>query len=278
MCCRRRHGLGRCYALKRATEKVREVARVRQDPKTTRRRKRSAALAAASVALTGLYKASNDLNIPGLKASIGIAKEIADRAQKAKRNKDDCLAIVENIRALVETLVDATKDRTLADVDERLVHDIQRFGCDLESIHVSMTEVASPRLWKRMTITSDDKKIIKDCMEKLDAAYKAFIFRPHGLHTVLMHAGTRIGVIALIHGQHAMTPTLTHVEDQLEASHFYILALRVMLIASSAVDNRGTSHRARAGAERRRYRGVGHSVSQRARCATEIVSSVALPR
>ncbi|KZT26053.1 hypothetical protein NEOLEDRAFT_265963 [Neolentinus lepideus HHB14362 ss-1] len=262
MCCRRLHGLGRCGALKRggptlrklwqprtpppfyichssrtlsrhsqqrrdihqmlrrlsrkATEKVREVARVRQDPK--KRRKRSAALAAASVALAGLHEASKDLNIPGLQAVIGTAKEIADRAQKAKGNKDDCLAIVENIRALVETLLDATKDRTLVDVDERLVHDIRCFGSVLESINVAMTEVASQRLWKRITTTSDDKKTIKDCVEKLDAAHNAF--------NVSMHTGTRIGVLAIIHGQQAMTPTITRVEDQLEQT---IEALRAEL-------------------------------------------------
>ncbi|KZT26057.1 hypothetical protein NEOLEDRAFT_1241304 [Neolentinus lepideus HHB14362 ss-1] len=172
------------------------------------RRKRSSALDAASAALTILRGASKDAQIPGLSIAIGIAQKIVDRAQQAKSNKDDCLPVVERICGIIEALVDATRGKTLAEMDESLVRDIDRFAAALEDIRVDITKLSSRSVWKRLTTANDDKLAIKDCIDKLQAA--------RGRFDVSMHTGTRIVAIALMHGQQALRPTLIRVEDQLE--------------------------------------------------------------
>ncbi|TFK52822.1 hypothetical protein OE88DRAFT_1303652 [Heliocybe sulcata] len=144
------------------------------EPDRKSRSKRSAALKAASLALIVLETTAGDTNIPGLKAAVSIGKKIVDMAEKAKSNKEDCHSIAEAIYMLIEKLVNTTQGRTSADVDDLLVKDIKQFSSDLEIIQITLRKASSRKLWKRMVTAGDDKRMISDCKQKLQASSDAF--------------------------------------------------------------------------------------------------------
>ncbi|EPQ50752.1 hypothetical protein GLOTRDRAFT_141272 [Gloeophyllum trabeum ATCC 11539] len=180
---------------------------------TISKRKRQVAGTVGFVALAALSKTADDLNIPGIKAAVGVAQEIAKLVQNAKRNKEQCFAVLDLVNAVVQVLVKETQGKNPGELGDGFEAAIEQFRSELECVREDIAKISSRGLLRRMAATEDDKDVIQKCKNKLDTAKAWF--------SVSNQVAIRVAVVETRQGQIAVEPVITVVSAQLEASAFF---------------------------------------------------------